>query len=67
MNAVATVIVVVTAVKRNNMKCKCVNCECDHCGSQNPERLTGAAAKKAGVTDWTHQWDCCPKCQCCDK
>jgi len=47
--------------------CMCANCECKECGLQNPDRLTGAAAKKAGVLDWTSPWQCDPNCNCCDK
>jgi len=48
--------------------CDCVNCECtSDCGSQNPERLEGKEAEKAGVTDIMSEWWCDPACMCCNK
>ena len=48
--------------------CNCTNCDCkDNCGNQNPERLTGDAAVKAGVKSWDAEWYCDEACTCCDK
>jgi len=50
-----------------NIKCDCVNCDCKKCGKQNPERLIGKAATKAGLQSWDATWYCDEVCNCCDK
>jgi len=47
--------------------CNCTNCDCKDCGNQNPERLTGEAATKAGLQSWDAEWYCDENCTCCSK
>ena len=47
--------------------CQCVNCECEHCGSQNPDKLVGTAAAEAGLTSYDAEWWCDETCDCCSK